>query len=111
MRLQFVDPGRFRTQLALEQAVLTDDGAGGHAESWTEIGWIFAALEPVRAQMRFGGDQTLESVTHTVTLRLRDDVASGMRFRRGDRHFRILTVHDPDEGGRYLVCRTEEQGR
>lgn len=111
MKRSVIDPGRFRTILALEQAVLSDDGAGGHIEGWAEIASFFAKLEPAFARAVFGGDQTRESVTHLVTLRFRSDVASGMRFRTGDRCFAILTVHDPDESGRYLVCRTEERGR
>jgi head-tail adaptor len=46
-----------------------------------------------------------------VTLRFRPDVASGMRFMRGERVWDILTAHDPDETGRYLVCQTREVGR
>jgi SPP1 family predicted phage head-tail adaptor len=37
-------------------------------------------------------------------------VASGMRFTRAGRIFDIVTVHDPDETGRYLVCRVKEKG-
>ena len=72
---------------------------------------MFARVEPVSAASRFGADQTLESVTHRVTMRHRGDVASGMRLMRRERVFDILTVHDPDETGRYLVCRVREAGR
>ena len=33
-----------------------------------------------------------------------------MRFTKLGRRFDILTVHDPDETGRYLVCRAEGGG-
>ena len=111
MMVSFVEPGSLRTELALEAVTLADDGAGGHVESWAEVATVFAKLEPQRADVRFGGDQFIESVTHRVTLRFREAVGSGMRFRWGERLFDILTVHDPDETGRYLVCRTREQGR
>ena len=107
----FVDPGAMRTELVLEQATPTPDGAGGFAETWTEIATVFARLQPIVAREKFGADQTLEEVTHRVTIRHRPDVASGMRFVLGDRVLPILTVHDPDETGRYLICRTREQGR
>ena len=32
-----------------------------------------------------------------------------MRFRRGGRFFTIDTIVDPDESGRYLVCRVTEE--
>lgn len=110
MATEFVDPGALRHELALEAASLAPDGAGGHTESWSEVATLFARVEPVSATSRFGADQTLESVTHRVTVRYRADLKSGMRFRRLSRIFEIMTVHDPDETGRYLVCRTREQG-
>ena len=109
--VDFIEPGSLRTELALEEATLSEDGANGHTEDWAEVATVFARLEPQRADMRFAGDQTLESVTHRVTLRFREIVKSGMRFRLGDRLLAIVTVHDPDETGRYLICRTREQGR
>lgn len=110
MRAEFIDPGALRTELVLEEQVLTSDGMGGHAASWVEVAVLFARLEPVSAQSGFGADQTIETMTHRVTLRFRDDVRSGMRFRKQARLFEILTVHDSDETRRYLVCRTRETG-
>ncbi len=108
---KLVASGDLRVRLALEQAQETPDGAGGFAEDWVETGQLFARVEPARASDRSGAGQTLEEVTHRITFRHRADVASGMRLRRGGRVFAILTVHDPDETGRYLVARTREQGR
>mgnify|MGYP000855457304 CR=1 FL=1 len=110
MRGEFIDPGAFRHEVALESAALVSDGAGGHVENWSEVATFFARIEPVSAVSRFGADQTLETVTHRVTLRHRAGVASGMRLRRLGRVFSIITVHDPDESGRYLVCRVREEG-
>ena len=110
MRGEFIDPGRFRHELALEAATLLPDDAGGHAEQWSEIATVFARIEPVMARSRFGADQTIETLTHCITLRHRGDLRSGMRMRRLDRVFDIMTVHDPDESGRYLVCGVREEG-
>ena len=110
MRTEFVDPGAFRHELTLESATPTPDGAGGHAESWAEVATLYARIEPVSAASRFGADQTLETVTHRITMRHRNGIASGMRFTRLGRAFEIITVHDPDETGRYLVCRVREEG-
>lgn len=111
MRSEFIDPGRLRHEVALESASLTPDGMGGHTESWMEFATVFARIEPVDAESRFGAGQSREAATHRFTIRYRGDVASGMRFTRGGRVFEIMTVHDPDETGRYLVCRTKEDGR
>ena len=110
MRAEFIDPGAFRHELSLEAAVLTPDGAGGHAEVWSEVATVFARVEPVSAASRFGADQTLETVSHRITLRHREGVASGMRFRLRGRVLSIVTVNDPDETRRYLVCQAREEG-
>lgn len=106
-----VNPGELRFQVAIEQALATPDGAGGYSEGWTEIAKVFAKIEPLAARDEFGAAQTLEEVSHRITIRFREDLASGMRLRRGPRLFDILTVHDPDETARYLVLRTKETGR
>lgn len=106
-----IDPGRLRRLLTLEAATPIADGAGGFTTDWTVVATVHAALEPVAAVRRLGADQALPAVTHTVTLRARADMRSGMRFAAGDRRFSIETVHDPDETGRFLVCRVREEGR
>jgi SPP1 family predicted phage head-tail adaptor len=111
MRALFIDPGSLRTELALEAATPVADGLGGFTQSWAETGTVFARIEPVSAAARPGADRMLETLTHRVTLRHREGVASAMRFRKGERIFVIVTVHDPDESGRYLTCATREEGR
>ena len=108
MRAQFIDPGQLRTELALEACTLTPDGLGGHEQLWSEVASVFAMIEPVSAQAVFGAGQVLETVTHRITMRWREGVASGMRLTKAGRIFDIVTVHDPDESSRYLVCRARE---
>lgn len=110
MNSTFIDPGLLRTELALEQCAEMPDGLGGHVEAWGEIATLFARVEPVRAESRHGADQSLETVTHRITLRWRTDIASGMRLTRLGRVFTVVTVHDPDDSRRYLVCRAKEEG-
>ncbi|WP_292893257.1 MULTISPECIES: phage head closure protein [unclassified Nitratireductor] len=109
MRVQFIDPGAFRTELSLRRAALVSDDAGGHTENWSEVATVFGFIEPVRAAAPFGAGQSHERVTHRITLRFRSGVTGGMQLARGPRNFSILTAHDPDETGRYLVCLCEEE--
>ena len=108
MELQFIDPGRFRRELVLSRLVPVPDGAGGYAESWADEATVYASLEPVRARAARAGEQALEHVTHRVTMRFRSGVEAGMRFTSGARTFHIVTAHDPDESGRYLVATVRE---
>lgn len=110
MLTSFIDPGALRSEFVLEECVTTPDAFGGHSQSWVEVATLFTRIEPLAAESRFGGDQTLETATHRLTLRWRPGVKSGMRFRRNLRVLDIITVHDPDETQRYLVCRAREQG-
>lgn len=105
----FVDPGVLRSRLVLQAVTALPDGLGGFAESWSDVATVFARLEPVAADSGFGAGQTLETVTHRVTMRRLTGVEAGMRFAGDDgRSFEIVTVQDPDESGRYLLCRTRE---
>jgi len=111
MKAIILDPGRLNRELILEEAVVSEDGAGGHTESWREVARIFAEVEPLRAESRFGAGQLLESVTHRVLLRQRADLKSGMRFLRTGRALTIVTIEDADGTGRYLACLVREEGR
>jgi SPP1 family predicted phage head-tail adaptor len=110
-RALHIDPGHFRTTLALEAASRTSDGMGGEVENWATVATIFAHIEPLSAKSVHGAGQMLETVTHLITLRRGEDVKSGMRFTSGARSFDILTVIDPDETGRYFQCESREVGR
>ncbi len=111
MRGSFIDPGRFRVELALEQANAVPDGLGGNSEEWAEIATVMALVEPVGSSDFRAGDAAGDAVTHRVTIRHRGTVTAGMRFRRDGRHLAVMSVHDPDETGRYLVCRCREERR
>ena len=105
-----IDPGEFRAELSLQECRTEYDATGGYAEDWVETALVFAKIEPAGASSAFGADQTIETVTHEISLRWRAGLASGMRFVRDGRVFEIRTVHDPDESGRYLVCGAVEKG-
>ncbi|MCQ0989607.1 phage head closure protein [Jiella marina] len=96
-------------QVALDQAVIGDDGAGGGETSWQEVRELSVHVEPVSVVSRERFDQREALVTHRVICRANGDVMRGMSLRIGSRRLVILSVHDPDETGRYLVCRCEEE--
>lgn len=111
MRTAFIDPGRFSSELLLEEEIAAPDGAGGHTQSWQEVATVFAQVEPIRTEIVFGAGQAHEYVTHRITMRYRDDVRSGMRLRKQQRAMAIVGVRDADGTGRYLICRVREEGR
>ncbi|PRD45800.1 head-tail adaptor protein [Phyllobacterium phragmitis] len=111
MNTVFIDAGRLSSELALERIRPAPDGIGGYTEKREEVATLWGRVEPVSDTARYFGAQPLEEITHRIILRFRNDVESGMRLRKGERHFTIITVHDPDESRRYCLCRVREEGR
>jgi len=111
MRAVVLDPGAMSARLVLERPVEVADGQGGTDVSFEAVASLWARIEPLgeTSEERAGSD--LVTLTHRVWLRFRADIRSGMRLRKGERVFVIRSLRDPDDGGRYLVCLCEEEGR
>lgn len=108
MKLTVLDAGQLSVRLDLESPVETPDGQGGVTVSHAAESSHWARIEPVAADHAELGHVERQGVTHRIWIRHAQGVVAGKRFRRGVRVFDILTVHDPDEMGRYLVCRVKE---
>ena len=108
----FLDPGLLRTRArALEGRSEPSDGAGGAETAWQEVRELSVHVEPVAVEARERFDQREATVTHRVICRSdARGVEEGASFRLGDAAADDPdSVHDPDESGRFLVCRCEEE--
>jgi len=108
MNMTFLDAGQLTARLDLESAVETPDGQGGVTVSHAVESSHWARIEPVSAERVELGHVDRQAVSHRIWVRHAGGVTATKRFRKGTRVFEILTVHDPDETGRYLVCRVKE---
>lgn len=108
MNMTFLDAGQLTARLDLEAAVEVPDGQGGVTVSHAVESSHWARVEPVMAEHVELGHVERQSVTHRIWIRHAGGIVAGKRFRKGTRIFDILTVHDPDETARYLVCRVKE---
>lgn len=104
----FIDPGQLTSELTLEALHRLADGMGGYTENWVEEATIWGRIEPVTTAQRDFGARPRPRVTHRVLVRFRDDISADKRLRKGHRIFSLLSSHDPDETGRYLICLTVE---
>lgn len=111
MNLTFLDPGQLTARLDLEAPEDVPDGQGGATREWRFQRSLWAAIEPATQSGYERASAQGVTITHKVWLGFRDDIAAGMRFKKGARVFDIRTVTDPDETGRYIICRCEEEGR
>ena len=109
MRGAYLDPGKLRHAMELQQAVLTPDELGGQTEIWQTVATLWAHLEPASASPVRRADGEEAEVTHRVVLRADGRVQRGMRLVKDTRIFAIRTVRDLDETGRYLLCLTREE--
>ncbi|AJY48343.1 phage head closure protein [Martelella endophytica] len=108
--MQALDPGAFSVRLELLSPVSVSDGQGGAEISYSLVERLWARLEPVSIGFDEEANGSVVRVTHEIWMRARSDLAPGMRLRMGSRNFAINGWRDPDETGRYTVCRTEEVG-
>jgi SPP1 family predicted phage head-tail adaptor len=100
--------GARRRRLFIEAPVLTPDGAGGAAESFTLQGRAWAGIRWLSGDERWRADRAEQSARIEVTMRWRAGVTAGMRLRDGARLFNIITAGDPAGDRARLVCLCEE---
>lgn len=104
-----IDPGRLRFRLVLEAPVVTADDSGGVARSYTAAATVWAAIEPLTTRESLDADELGGMLTHRITIRAGVTVTTRHRLALGARVFRIATVRDPDESGRFIEMRVEER--
>lgn len=109
MGLLFIDPGLLRRRARLEAGDAVPNASGGASAVWREVAEVSVHVEPVSVALeaRFGRNEA--TVTHRVICRFRGDIDRGMVFVLGARRLTVRSVHDPDDSGRYLLCRCEEE--
>jgi len=103
-------PGRLRHRLTLETATSTPDGAGGATLSWNTVASLWAEIVPLKTDEREVAEGLGDVTLHRITIRKRDDISAGDRFTLGARVFRIKSMTDAQEDGRYFACVCEEEG-
>jgi head-tail adaptor len=83
------------------------DGAGGHAEQWSDMAKVWALVEPASAQHCFGTDGRLPELTPREGQRFCRHMRSLVRFLHGGSRRRLIRMaHAPDGMGQFLLCRT-----
>ncbi|MDG4649802.1 phage head closure protein [Roseibacterium sp. SDUM158017] len=105
---------RLTRRLVLEAPERVPDGAGGYAETWTVRGSVWAEVVPRGAGREV--DAARSRLNLKITVRSAPQGApsrptAAMRFRDGQRLYRIEAVTEADATGRTLACfATEETG-
>jgi head-tail adaptor len=101
------NPGRLRRRIVLQRPVAL---AGG-ARTFETVAIVWAAVDPVVAELEALGGH-LEGVARwRITLRARDDVAAGWRCLDGERVLAVVAGRFEDAERRHLVLIVAEEGR
>jgi head-tail adaptor len=101
-------------RLVLEAPVRVLDGAGGHIETWTALGTLWASVSARTGRESASEFLTLSTVAYRIVVRAAPDGAVSrpkpeQRFREGNRVYRILSVAEFDPGAHYLICYAREE--
>lgn len=107
-------PIRLNRRLVLERAERVPDGAGGFAESWVEVGTLWADIRARTGRERAGGAVGLSETGYRIVVRAAPHGAPsrpvpGQRLRSASRVFAIEAVAESDPQGRYLTCFATEE--
>ncbi|MCT4557413.1 MAG: head-tail adaptor protein [Pelagimonas sp.] len=105
---------RLNRPLTLEAPTRSADGAGGYAETWTELGVLWAELDERTGRLDKGEGATFSDIAFRITVRAAPVGASnrpvaGQRFRMNARLFRIDAVSETGANGFFLICSCHEE--
>lgn len=101
-------------RLALEAPTRVPDAAGGYAETWVELGVLWADIRARSGREAAGEAVSLSKTGYRILVRATQYDApsrpqAGQRFRDGNRIFQIRSVAEYDAKVRYLTCFCEEE--
>ena len=107
-------PVNLNRKLMLETPLRVPDGAGGSIETWVEQGKLWAQIIARGGREVTGEDTSLSRTGFRILVRAAPYGAPSrptpnQRFREANRIFRIVSVAEYDQAGRYLACLSDEE--
>lgn len=105
---------RLQVPLILESPERMPDGMGGFRLEWRPVGRLWAEMRSGAGHERFAEVGATSVTTWRITVRGMETgdprrPRPDQRLRMGERLFRITSVAERDEQGRYLVCGAKEE--
>lgn len=106
--------GQLRHRVDLEYATGASDDGGGMEQVWLPKATLWASIEPTSGREAVIAGRLSSEVTHTVTIRYRQDIKPADRFRltqpdKPARTFEIGAIVNVNERNRWLRCFCEER--
>lgn len=101
--------GHLRQRVILEQPIDSPDGAGGRITLWQPVFETWARVDERSGRELFENDGRKGYRIVEITVRPREAIEPGRRFRMGTRIFNILAVRATTPDRVRQVCTCEER--
>jgi len=93
---------KLRHRITIQELSLSDDGRGGHTESWSTFKEVWAKIEPVSASQKWMAQQLEHHISHKIVIRAISGLSIDMRIKFGSRFFQIHSFRDIEERGKIV---------
>ncbi len=95
-------------RISVRAVTRTPDGGGGYTTANTDVGPVWAHVEPLEGDEQIQAMQTGLQRPHRFTIRYQAGLTGASAIVYGSRVFDIKSVVDPDEKHRELVVLADE---
>jgi SPP1 family predicted phage head-tail adaptor len=95
-------------RIIFEKPVKTPNGQGGFVTTWAVACTVWGRILPTSAKEQRQSDQTVLTISHTISIRHRRDVKSSWRIRYKNRFFSIVGLVNPEENSEWVDVLVKE---
>lgn len=101
------DISYFDKTIMLQRSMKVPNGQGGFVATWNDVCSVWARILPTSAKEQRQSEQTVLTVSHTISIRHRRDIKASWRIRYKNRYFSIVSMINPEEAGEWidLLCK------
>ena len=103
-----MNSGKLRHRVTVEGLTETQDASGDVVKSYTVLGSVWAAIEPLSGREYFQAQQVVSEATSRIRLRYLPGVVPSSRVLFGSRVFDVLHVANPEERNVELLLLCKE---
>jgi len=100
--------GSMRHRVTVERNDPVTDAGGGSSGSWSIVATVWARINDYGTSPSTHAARAAEQASLQLTIRHRSDVVAGMRLTHDGAIYRIRSVADSEQRGRYLELSCEK---
>jgi SPP1 family predicted phage head-tail adaptor len=101
--------GTLADRVTLKRKIMSSEPEGGEVAVYSTLGTVWARVRQLSARASYSEDARGQSITHSVVLRFRTDLAPGDRIVHRGRDLEIESLADINGRRAYLSCQCAEQ--